>query len=301
MYLVITTIGLILGLELMGIRCNFPLEYNIYIIDMVMEMLVDIKNKLTPYLINIGYNLLYGFSFCQIQINKIVKLITPYVKDVKQYLKDKGLIEEIKMQSIEIISKNGDVEHRLLISDKTPLETFVDMFELDKHMGVLLYDKDFETGCINNIYREKLHDIRDYKLSNINFMMIELEHENEKHPIVLKNNTYNYYIVNNSLNQNFFKYYLKNVLNVPINEYNFNYNVTIIDHNVNMLTLLPHQHIVFNENDYTIHHINNIESTPTTFTTPTIPTTPTDTIIDEQSSNSDSDKSDDFVKLDAET
>jgi hypothetical protein len=68
-----------------------------------------------------------------------------------------------------------------------------------------------------------------------------------------------------------------------------------------MLTLLPHQHIVFNEHDYTIHHINNIESTPTTFTTPTIPTTPTETIIDEQSSNSDSDKSDDFVKLDAET
>ena len=299
-YLAIITIGLIVGLEFMGIRYNFQLDYDTYN-KYVNINLNELFVKISPTLIKLCYKLLYTFSFCQIQFNKIVKLIIPYVKDVKQYLKDKGLIEEIKMQSIEIICKNGDVEHRLLISDKTPLEAFEHLFELDKHMGVLLYDKDFETGCINNIYREKLHDIRDYKLSNINFMMIELEHENEKHPIVLKNNTHNYYIVNNSLNQNFFKYYLKNIIKAPINEDNFNYTVTIIDHNVNMLTLLPHQHIVFDEHDYTIHHINNIESTPTTFTTPTVPTTPTDTIIDEQSSNSDSDKSDDFVKLDAES
>jgi hypothetical protein len=307
-YLAIITIGLILGLEFMGIRYRFPDQYEIYM-DAVVETLVDIKNTLTPIMIDIGYKLLYTFSVCQIQFNKIVKLITSYVKDFKQYLKDKGLIEEIKIQSIEIISKNGDVEHKLLISDKTPLEMFAYMFEPDKHMGVLLSDKDFESGCINRVYREKLHDIRDYKLSNINFMMIELEHDNDKHPIVLKDDTYNYYIVNNSLNQNFFKYYLKNVLNSPINEDKFDYTVTIIDHNVNFITLLPHQHIIFNEHDYTIFPI--LETTETNDTTESGETNDTcvpestDTqlsnyINNDEQSISDSDKSDDFVKLDAD-
>ena len=304
-YLAIITIGLILGLEFMGIRYRFPDQYEIYM-DTVVETLVDIKNTLTPIMIDIGYKLLYTFSVCQIQFNKIVKLITSYVKDFKQYLKDKGLIEEIKKQSIEIIYKNGDVEHKLLISDKTPLETFAYMFEPDKHMGVLLSDKDFESGCINRVYREKLHDIRDYKLSNINFMMIELEHDNDKHPIVLKDDTYNYYIVNNSLNQNFFKYYLKNVLNSPINEDKFDYTVTIIDHNVNFITLLPHQHIVFNEHDYTIFPI--LETTETNDTTESGETNDTcvpestDTqlsncINNDEQFSIDYDKSDDFVKL----
>jgi hypothetical protein len=307
-YLAIITLGLICGLEWMGIQYRFPIQYEIYI-SMIIEMLVDIKNKLTPVMIDICYKLLYIFSVCQIQFNKMVKLISPYVKDVKQYLKDKGLMEDIPIQIIELISKNGDVEHKLIISDKTPLEEVTFMFNPDRHTGILLYDKNFELGYINKIYYEKGPFIRDYKLSNINFMMIELVHENEKHPIVLKNDTYNYYIVNNSLNQNFFKYYLKNVLKVPINENKFDYTVFIIDDNVNFITLLPHQHIVFNEHDYTIFPI--LEVTETNNTTESGETNntcvPENTHIqssisinnDEQSS-CDSDKSDDFVNLDIE-
>jgi hypothetical protein len=122
----------------------------------------------------------------------------------------------------------------------------------------------------------------------------------------LKDDTYNYYIVNNSLNQNFFKYYLKNVLKVPINEANFDYTVSIIDHNVNILTLLPHQHIVFNEHDYTVFPIlETNDTTESEETNDTCVPESTDTqlsncINNDEQSISDSDKSDDFVKLDSE-
>ena len=307
-YLAIITIGLILGLELMGIGFRLQLDYDTYI-NMLIHNLNELFVKISPTLIKLCYNLLYCFSVCQIQMTKLKNLLDPHVKKFVKYLKDKGFIEEVKTQIIDIISKNGDVEHKLIILDKTPLEEFINIFDPDRHAGVLLYDKNFETGCINNIYYEKTPVVRDYKLSNINFMMIELEHENEKHPITLKNDTYNYYIVNNCLNQNFFKYYLKNVLKVPINEDNFDYTVTIIDHNVNMLTLLPHQHIVFNEHDYTIFPI--LETTETNDTTESGETNDTcvpestDTqlsnyINNDEQSISDSDKSDDFVKLDSE-
>jgi hypothetical protein len=304
-YLAIITIGLILGLELMGIGFRFQLDYDTYN-KYVNINLNELFVKISPTLIKLCYKLLYTFSVCQIQFNKLIKLITPYVKDVKKYLKDKGFIEEVKTQIIDIISKNGDVENVLIISDKTPLEELSNGFDPDRHAGVLLSDKDFETGCINMIYYEKTPVIRDYKLSNINFMMIELEHENEKHPIVLKDDTYNYYIVNNSLNQNFFKYYLKNVLKVPINEANFDYTVSIIDHNVNILTLLPHQHIVFNEHDYTVFPIlETNDTTESEETNDTCVPESTDTqlsncINNDEQSISDSDKSDDFVKLDSE-
>lgn len=264
---------------------------------MVEEKVIKIKDRIMPYIANIGFNLLYCFSVCQIQMNKLKQLVTPYIKKVNQYLKDNNIIVEVKTQIIEIITKSGDTEHKLIIIDKTPVMEFANIFDPDRHIGVVLSDKNFESGCINKIYREKFEDdIRDYKLSKINFMMIELAYENNKYPIVLKNDTYNYYIVNNSLNQNFFKYYLKNVLNVAINEDNFHYTVTIIDHNVNMLTLLPNQHIVFDEHNYTIHPIKNNDldsSNPTLLTN-------TDNISIDEHSNSDTDKSDDFVKLDGE-
>jgi hypothetical protein len=70
-----------------------------------------------------------------------------------------------------------------------------------------------------------------------------------------------------------------------------------------MLTLFPHEYIVFDENDYTISSI--LQTKQTTETTQTINTcVPESTytqlsncINNDEQTSSDSDKSDDFVKL----
>jgi hypothetical protein len=242
----------------------------------------QIKEKLEPYAINIGYNLLYGFSVCQIEFNKcyrhIKNFVSPYVKEFKN--KNKNNMDKM----LKKVNKNGEYTTCNEYDEQTNTDTCL----------YVLYDKTSEENdYINKVIFTEFPKTLDYKESKINFMMIELEHENEKHSIVLKNKEHNYYIVNNSLNQNFFKYYLQNVLKVPINKDKFDYTVTIIDHNVNMITILPHQHLVFNEYDYTIYTIDNNEIITI------LPKTPT--TIEEQSSNSDTDKSDDFVKLEVET
>jgi len=271
--------ALIIGLQLVF---RFSINYEIYI----LENVIYVKNKLTPLSINIGYNLLYGLSFCQIQINKAVNFVTPYVKKIKKYLKDNGFIEEDNIILIDTIGKNGEIIGSLITRhDKKmsyPLHNLEYCFNQEKHMGILLYDKDEKTGCVNKIFHEKIPSTLDYKLSKINFMDVNIEYNGTNYKIELKNNGSNYYIVNNSLNKNFFKYYLNSVLKVHVNEYNFDYTLSIIDHNVNFITLLPNKYIILNEDDYDILPI--LEP---------ITTKSYDTPITNEQSN----KTDDFVKL----
>ena len=239
----------------------------------------QIKEKLTPYAINIGYNLLYGGSVCQIQFNKchrcIKKIINPYIKEFKNNNKNNN--NNIGKMLIKV-DKNGEYVSYHKQNDQP---------NKDDSSFIFLYHKPSEENeYVNIVIFTEFPKTLDYIETNyietkIKFMMIELEHENNKYSIELRNKDYNYYIVNNSLNQNFFKYYLKNVHKAAINETKFDYIVTIIDHNVNFIYLLPHQYIVFHENDYTVHSINNSD-------------------IDDKSSNSDTNKSDDFVNLDVE-
>lgn len=301
MYLIIL-ISLIVGFQFMEINLRFPIHYEIYInylfekIEGLKYQYIYLKEKIVPVIIKLGYNLLYGFSVCQIQMNKIINMIVPHVKRLKKYLNDNNIIVEVKVQILNIINKNGIINKKMIISEKAhDLSQICEyIFDDENVSGVVLHEKNNDTNCVNRIYMEKCPELKegklDYKLSKISFMMVEIEHNNKKYTIELKNDEHNYYIVNNSLNQNFFKYYLKNILKASTNDDNFDYTVTIIDHNVNFITLLPEQYIIFNEDDYTIFPISETNK-------PTNYVDISDTTNNDEQDSIDSDKSDGFVKL----
>ena len=245
-----------------------------------------IKEKLTPYALNIGYNILYSGSVCQIHFNKcyrfIKKMINPYIEEFKNTQEYYNQNNKMTLHTI----KNGKLAMTTLIRNNEDLKFDITDEYLSRvfdNIEIFILNDIKQGNPTNKILFKECPKTIDYKESNINFITIVLEHKNETYSIVLKDDTYNYYIVNNSLNQNFFKYYLKNVHKARIDEANFDYIVTIIDHNVNIITLLPHQYIVFHENDYTIH-----------------PITETNKDIDVQSSNNDANKLNDFINLDVE-
>jgi hypothetical protein len=126
---------------------------------------------------------------------------------------------------------------------------------------IILSDKsDINNSFTNKIHYYKIPDSLDnisYTISNINFISIELTYNNKVYPIQLKNNIYNHYIVNNKLNSEFYQYYLKNILNIPISSDNINYNFQIIDQNVNIYELSCNQEIVIKENDFEIIDLVN--------------------------------------------
>jgi hypothetical protein len=200
-------------------------------------------------MITLGYNCLYIYSLGNIQFNKINRqfiLLLSYLKE------NKILTETIIINTFILIDANGNKINEIM-SNKNNIE-FIKL-ECNKHnySGLGLMDKNTETKCVNNVFYTSFPTTFDYKLSNISFMSIELEHENKIHSINLKNNKYNYYIVNNCLNKMFFKYYIKNVLKTQINTDTFDYKLSIIDNNVNIITLLPNQYILILEDDYQIH------------------------------------------------
>jgi hypothetical protein len=139
-------------------------------------------------LINVSYKLIYAYSLCQIQYNKLNNyIIMPFMKSLQF------------------------------------------------------------TGTPAQIVTEEL--------SNIKFFMIEIEYNNNKYTI-----EFNYWVVNATLGEHFFKYYLKNILHVELKDEDpFDYKVTILDHNVKLITLSPEQSIVLGKNDYVIYPIKEKE------------------------------------------
>jgi hypothetical protein len=278
---------LLLSILLLFASVTCPRDYE-RIINFCFEKINKTKDILTPYLIDIGYKLIYGFSVCEIQFNKVKNLLVTNIKFIERFLIENNIITKKSTQIIRVLNKNGIIQDMGLISNITDLKDISSIFDPVKHSALLLYDKNVETGCVNKVFFTEYPKTFDYDVSNVKFIMVEIEYENSKYCVELKNDLHNYYIVNNSLNQNFFKYYLKNILNVVIKQDNFDYVVTIIDHNVNVITLLPHQDLIFDKNGYTIHPLN-IESKTS------------DTIMYEPESNSDTDKSEDFVKLESDS
>lgn len=287
MYFYITILCLLVGFRVMN-NIFFPLDYEIYMIPIV-EKLQSFKDNLLSSLMTGVYNILYGFSVFQIYLNKIKNLTEPYRKYLIKYLKDASIIVEEPTKSLHVIDKNGNIQTEyILLNNEDILPQLRFFFNDTEVSAVILNDKNMDTGCINKIYIEKNELVEEYKVSNIHFLMMGLHYKNKEYVINLRDDLYNYYIVNNSLNQNFFKYYLKNIQNIPINDNDFTYILTIIDNNVNIININQTQTIVIQENDYTIYPEliqNNIQNTMLE--------------LDINMLDDSSDKFDDFVKLES--
>ena len=215
----------------------------------------NIKNKLaekiTALMISLCYNCVYIYSLCNIKFNRIKNTINRPFMLLWSYLKENKILT-----TIVLIDANGN-EINIIMSNKNNVEFIELACKPHNYSGLFLMDKNIETECVNNVFYTSFPTTFDYKISKISFMSIKLEYENKIYSINLKNNKYNYYIVNNCLNQTFLKYYIKNILKIPINENKFDYKLNIIDNNVNFITLLPNQYILIMEDDYKIHFIEN--------------------------------------------
>ena len=224
----------------------------------VKAFILSFQNKLTEkttqLLISLCYNCVYIYSLCNIKFNIIKNTINRPFMLLWSYLKENKILTEKIINTIVLIDANGNEINKIVTNN-------VEFIELackkNNYSGLFLMDKKVETECVNNVFYTSFPTTFDYNISKISFLSIELEHENKIYSIHLKNNKYNYYIINNCLNQTFFKYYIKNIIKSSINEANFDYKVTIIDNNVNIITLLPNQCLLIREDDYQIDFLEN--------------------------------------------
>jgi len=120
--------------------------------------------------------------------------------------------------------------------------------------------KECGQNCTNKLHYKTFPTQFDYSKCYIRFLSMELTFENTVYPIKLEADYYNHYYVGNIIDSHFFKYYLINVLNlnIDLNSETCDYIVTLIDQDVNILTLTSKQVIILEKNSYKIFDKENL-------------------------------------------
>ena len=204
-------------------------------------------------LIEIPLHLIYFYSKCQIMYAKLKKIVKEFIEanpPIQKFIND---IYKSKSEIYEIEYVNGEV-----VSKYKRTQSLPDRTEND---GSLVIYSNLGTNdkCLN----KKIIPLEinfDYQISKIQFILVELKFESDNDTksckIVLKNDTYNYYIIDNILDKKFFVYYLRKyepsiATNSELNTVK-EFIVKIIDHNVNvgLFTITDAQFITIKENDY---------------------------------------------------
>ena len=155
------------------------------------------------------------------------------------------------------IYKDGGIVSQSFI-DNDILDELIKIYgESNNNYLLIISQENPDSKQINKIhYTYFPKSIDDYKLSKLRFFSIELTYNDEIYQIELINNKHNHYIVSNILDKHFFQYYLTTVLKVNVDNNSFNYNVSIIDHNVNIIHLTPNDYLIINEDSYEIVKTN---------------------------------------------
>jgi hypothetical protein len=123
-------------------------------------------------------------------------------------------------------------------------------------------DETLHNNPINKlcISKANLKNDNDFKwgISNFNFMSLQLVYNDKNYSIELKNNYFNFYILNNILDKTFFRYYLIHILkekNIPID---FTYTLELLDQNVDLHKLNEKHLIILGKDEFTIKSIDDI-------------------------------------------
>jgi len=287
----------------------YPTDYEI-IVNIIENRMKNLKEDLEPQMISLGYNLLYYYSLAQIYFNKFIKFVSPHISvlwiALINFLRENKLIDKQKNVTLVEIYKGGQMVNNISIHEHNTynlLNIIGEPINKDNYDFIIITERNIDYNQNDKIHYTELPQLlEDYKYSNIRFFALDLTYKNETHSIDLKNENFNHYIVNNVLNKEFFNYYLTNVLDVEIDKNNFDYKVALVDHNVNMVELTPNDYLIINEDDYEIKKINNVLElntiTQTNDNTNEEIKEKEEEIEADEDEAEESDKSDDYVKLD---
>lgn len=226
----LTIIALIFGIHFY--KNQYPSDFDL-IISQISDGLQ--KNKtLNPYLPLVStllYNAIYVYSLFQVGLNKTIQFCIPYIQEGSKRVT--GLMSK---STPPIITTNKLITNSLVTSeyDLVLIKSFTnDMIILDK-------------------VPDNLHNIK-YEISDIRFLALYLKNKEQTYIIDLFNKDINYYVVDNIFDSKFFKYYLKNVLNISMdNDKLFSYTLELMDQNVSMVYLNETQSIVIKKDGYSI-------------------------------------------------
>lgn len=178
------------------------------------------------FVVEISYNCIYLFSKLQIFLSNSNEKLNNIIDNNNTLLKIRS-----------------DIEH-LLKPDISPAHEFIKDGKLIDLFNGSESDYDFSivswTDETNNYINKKLDYDKDVHIvslstaSDIKFILIEIKiGDNDPYKIDLKTDKFNYYLVENKFNKQFFIFYLQNYLEIKEIKYDEKITLKIIDQDIN--------------------------------------------------------------------
>lgn len=208
-------------------------------------------------LVSVSYKAIYLFSKCQILFGKLSVHVLEFINANPQlkafidniYKKPARRNQICKVHDGEVCSKNYTADganYFEAVAADASFYLFVDNVTADEN-----------GGCANRVVFRGPPFSSKYELSDVKFILFEIKVHDKFYKINLREGSYNYYIVNNVLDKNFFVYFLKNYNVCPLTEDDVNniksFEVKTIDQNVNVnnMEITDEHYITFQKTDYT--------------------------------------------------
>ena len=217
-------------------------------------------NKYQEMIVSISYNLIYLYSKAQILYANLIKVLNKKIEENPNLLKLKNDLDLLIKPKSGIVTmleyvRNGNPVN--ITSDKSDNKS-----EDDCDFTIYSWLDDTKS-CVNKklIYDSKEH-LSFSEVSDIKFLLVELKFgENSSHKIDLKTDEYNFYMVGNSFNKQFFVYYLKQILKFSEeNNDDDKFSLKIIDNDVNTVELDftdKNESILLEKNGYKLLNLND--------------------------------------------
>jgi hypothetical protein len=225
-----------------------------------------------PYLISSIYNSIWAIGYCQIKLNKLRLFLEPNVKfictELNSFLsKHKIISTSEQIKTIVSYYDNGNIIKKESYKNNIyNIDNVKFSPDSDNYYDLITINQ--IDSSINNIYclSEYQNNI-NFNLSNIKFLSLECKHKDKTYNIELKNDKVNFYFNEFIIDENFIKYYIKNILDCKEDiddDEVFEYTLHLIDHNVVINELEQNKIIIIKENDYVIEDINSSSSVTNT-------------------------------------
>ena len=190
-------------------------------------------DKYQELIVSVSYNLIYLYSKAQILYMNLITVVNKKIEENPNLLKLRNDLDLLLKPKSGIVTMLEYVRNSNLVditSDKG-----------DNECDFTIYSwLDSTKSCVN---KKLLYDSKEplsfSEVSDIKFFLVELKFgEKNSHKIELKTDEFNFYVVGNSFNKQFFIYYLKQILKISEEiKDDDKFNLKILDHNVNTVEL----------------------------------------------------------------
>ena len=208
------------------------------------------NDKLMKYMVELSLKIMESYSDCEIFYNKMKKKLNEFINSnprIKNFVEalNKHKMQTRNIENIEVV-KNGEIVNRITLDDFIKLHENNENNENNNLQYDFVIYSDFNNNddiCVNKVIlrNDKNYDLQNLKYceTGYKFIMFEIIISDVPISINLSTEKYNYLVIDNVIDKDFFKYYLKkyhhNIYSKLDNIDLDSYKIKIIDHNINIL------------------------------------------------------------------